>query len=344
MHRLVILLALFCLPVFATPSSDLAKLRQLAKQNNWNIKFRDPARPALKKIVKKDLSYKKDLRKSAVVIPPSLDYSETGKLPPIQNQGGKCGSCFAHGSLTSIWATANIKGYPPASPPSYEYMCNCSGYACCEGGNIDVMDGAKISNGGVPAASVLPYCACDTPSCPKKYTPVLSILDWWSLGQGKVPSTLELITALVQNGGPIPITINASGSWYYFGGGDPIPQGGCVWGQTDHIVALYAYDLQGGVFGSDGELTDKSKGILCEINSWGTAFGNQGLICHAMYDSKGRRCFNTADQVGTFELNIPKPEPTPSPSPVPVPVNLPWYESVWCSVLSFFGSHPSYCA
>ncbi len=230
-------------------------------------------------------------REMAVQIPDSLDLRP--KISPILNQG-QCGSCYAHGTISSVRDALMLAGKDPGAL-SPQMLMDYSGDGC-NGGYFDVLQ--LVVSPNAPLASNYPYTA-QNQGKQNLVKPLTAIGSWAMLGSNGVVTPKDIETFMVQYNAPVPITISAgSGNFEYYSSGI---YDGCVNGAIDHLVAIVGFANEGAQFGSNGYLP-ASKGYWIVRNSWGATWGEQGYVRIRMTDTAGNKCNGVADQAAGFFL------------------------------------------
>lgn len=194
----------------------------------------------------------------AAVLPASFDWRSRFTLSPILDQAS-CGSCYAHGTTSSIQDCFIVSGYNPPQLSPESLMCGENGGAC-RGGDLDCMDQAK--DYGICSVSECPYTASCRHDC--------SCTDPWKItGWGEIDtSNIDNIKQAIFQYGPVPITIFADQNLMDYDGGLYDPSY-CSNGTTNHIVALVGWD--------------DSTGTWIMRNSWGESLGGIGMGPHPLW-------------------------------------------------------------
>lgn len=260
----------------------------------------------------------------AAVLPASFDWRSRFTLSPIldQDSPASCGSCYAHGTTSSIQDCFIVSGYNPPQLSPESLMCGENGGAC-RGGDLDCMDQAK--DYGICSVSECPYTASCRHDC--------SCTDPWKItGWGEIDtSNIDNIKQAIFQYGPVPITIFADQNLMDYDGGLYDPSY-CSNGTTNHIVALVGWD--------------DSTGTWIMRNSWGKSWGESGWG-HIPYG-----CDNIGQEAGWISVpQLPTPTvtptpipPTPTPTPTPPPPIPVCHENLWQWLGCLFTHHTaSYC-
>lgn len=193
----------------------------------------------------------------------SIDWSSTGNVTPVKNQGS-CGSCWAFsttGSMECQYSIATGK----LNSLSEQELVDCSdayGNSGCAGGWMDYAFQYAQANSGLCLESAYPYTGvdgnCYASSC-QHYNPLTTYTDVTP------DSDAALIAAVNQGCVSVAIEADQFAFQYYTGG---VLEGGCGT-SLDHGVLVVGYGAL------NGQEYYKIK------NSWGTSWGinGYGLIC-----------------------------------------------------------------
>lgn len=185
--------------------------------------------------------------------------SENGKdwTTPIRNQG-RCGSCWAFGSLAAVEAIFNIKENSPRDLNlSEQYLLSCSP-GSCRGWYMRSTFDWIVEHGVIPE-SCFPYSANDripcTDKCPDWENKILEVSDWHWVS----PDKTSIKNALIRYG-PLPTAIDVYRDFFYYSRGVYRHEWGDLVGY--HLVAIVGYN-------------DADECWICK-NSWGTGWGEDG--------------------------------------------------------------------
>jgi len=202
---------------------------------------------------------------ASVALPVSVDWTTTGAVNPIKDQGS-CGSCWAFSAVSAVESAHWIK-YGSLYSLSEQQVTSCDKVDLgCNGGFMDDAFNYMKGNGGITTGASYPYTSgtsgatgtCKTTgftniatTAPKSYTDVT------------VNNVNALMTAVAQQ--PISVAIQANQAAFqsYSSG---VLTGRC--GQRlDHGVVAVGYG------------TDPVGGDYWKVrNSWGTGWGEKGYI------------------------------------------------------------------
>jgi C1A family cysteine protease len=231
--------------------------------------FTFPRETGLKK---KDLV---EMRKSSVPVLPQLPESfdwravTPGGLSAVKNQGS-CGSCYSFGTTSQLEDLLIIKSpFFSRLVLAPQEIVSCSDNYGCNGGWFNaVWD--YVKKFGLPDESQFPYTASNS-RCKYKTDSLVTIKDYFYIGEGDEPSVDELKRALILYG-PLAVSVYAGGDFMNYGGG---VLNTCSRGRdVNHLVELVAFE----------------KDVWVVRNSWGTEYGEDGFIRMKMLDSNGLKC------------------------------------------------------
>lgn len=212
--------------------------------------------------------------KQATSLPASVDWTLTGALTPVKNQGG-CGSCWAFAGTEAIESNVFIEtGRLFTLAPQQYVDCvtnsdDCGGSGGCEGATPDLLFEYATKNGAYNETQY-PYQGQDN-TC-KNLTSPVAIIGGWADVSSNDPVALQ---QAVVNG---PVTVGvAAASWGAYGGG--VLQFEDCDADIDHAVLLVGYG------------TDPEQGDYWKIqNSWGPGWGENGFIRLARHADDNKRC------------------------------------------------------
>lgn len=200
-----------------------------------------------------------------VQLPASVDWTTTGAVNPVKDQGS-CGSCWAFSAVSTIESAHWLK-YGSLYTLSEQQVVSCDKVdAGCNGGWMDDAYTFVKGNGGITTTASYPYTSgtsgatgtCKTTgytniatTAPKSFTDVT------------VNNVVALQTAVAQQPVAIAIQANQVAFQSYSSG---VLTGRC--GQRlDHGVVVVGYG------------TDPVGGDYWKVrNSWGTGWGEKGYI------------------------------------------------------------------
>lgn len=223
---------------------------------------------------------------------------------------GPCGSCVVNAVNGGATYSLSIRGLLPAgiSPLSRGQVMNCNPSAGqCNGDWAENVGGWVVKHGKILPESVYPYSP-RTASCRNisgtEYGPFIKGMP--------IDNSPESMGRALVTGYPVMITVGAGGAW--FNPGTEIFSN-CSNVGTNHEVLLIGIHARGSARGADGFIDFKSAKpteIVYDIlNSWGTSYGDKGVIHTQATDSSGRRCNNAAEEAYVLETGIPVPDLKP---------------------------------
>jgi C1A family cysteine protease len=211
-----------------------------------------------------------EMRPGLWLAPDKFDWRTTGFISNIKNQG-QCGSCWAFSAtenIESVYArTKNIKP-PVLLAPQQMVDCDRTNYGC--GGGWPYMTFQYIAKaGGQDTETVYPYTARDG-TC--KFNPQgvgAKISGYKSIPKDE--AQIQNLVADVTNGAPFSICVDAA-SWQFYKSG--VMTSNQCGTSVDHCVQLIGYDTS---------KTSNPLPFWIVRNSWGTGWGNQGIILLEMF-------------------------------------------------------------
>jgi len=194
--------------------------------------------------------------------PKSFDWRTQGKVSAVKNQG-QCGSCWAFSAtenLESVYAIA--KGTLPTLSPQQVVDCDKAWYGCSGGWPYGAFQ-YLITFGGQDSEASYPYTARDGNCVANKGNIAATITSYKSIAKDE-----NQILNAVATVAPLSICVDAS-KWYLY-------QGGIIMGNQcsrgiDHCVQLVGYDQTG------------ATPYWIVRNSWGTSWGENGLLRLEMF-------------------------------------------------------------
>jgi len=210
-------------------------------------------------------------------LPDSVDWRTKNVVTPIKDQG-QCGSCWAFSATGSMEGANAIKTGTLVSL-SEQQLVDCSrsyGNMGCNGGLMDYAFEYVINNGGIDTEDSYPYqsgTGNDFYQC--RYSGSnrgAKISDYHQITEGSE----EALQKAVANVGPISVAIDAGHSSFQFYHSGIYYEPHCSSYQLDHGVLAIGY-------GSNG-----TADYWLVKNSWGTSWGDQGLI--KMMRNKNNHC------------------------------------------------------
>lgn len=204
-------------------------------------------------------------------LPASVDWSE---YMFVRDQG-HCGSCYAHGSTSTLAARLGMAGFGVPTLSVQQAMdCtsnpqDCGGVGGCGGGTAETVFDSITKAGGIASEWTyyynnyhgnIPTQTCKFNSSKGATPPVATLA-----GYVAVPSNNYTAVMHALSQGPLVINVDAS-KWSDYAGG---VYAGCNAGSSDidHVVVLAGYG------------TDPVHGpYWLVMNSWGVGYGEKGFI------------------------------------------------------------------
>jgi len=187
----------------------------------------------------------------------ALPSKYTGYYTPVKNQGS-CGSCWAFSCVGSFEGI--IKKYTGTTAnlsEQYLLSCNTYGYGC-NGGYFAAQN--MHVNPGADYESCFPYvgykAACKT-SCSHPYR----LTAWYYVGSSSGVPSVSAIKTAIYNYGSVSAAVAADS---YFQGYRSGVFNSCYSSSVNHAIVLCGWD--------------DSLGAWLLKNSWGTGWGQSGLM------------------------------------------------------------------
>lgn len=191
----------------------------------------------------------------------TYNWNDTGLLSPIKNQG-RCGSCWAFASTTSLETFMRINGYNVSRLSEQELVdCSKENYGC-DGGLMHLAFDYIIDNKGLVSHDNYPYKGKDQNCSNKQMTNVIgsNLKDY----QFVIPnSVLDMKLSVIKT--PVTIALDADNPFFRFykSGVIDVPQNYSK--SLNHAVLLVGFDYD-------------EKGMYWIIqNSWGVKWGDHGF-------------------------------------------------------------------
>jgi hypothetical protein len=191
--------------------------------------------------------------------PEALPSYYMGYWTPIKNQGD-CGSCWAFSCVGALEGAVK-KFYGGNYDFSEEYLLDCNAYGYgCNGGNFSAHNYHK-SNYGARYESCYPYYGSKG-TCWASYCGVATwITSWYYVGSSySVPSTSSIKT-YIQSKGSVCAAVYADYYMQAYSGGVFDRNAS---GTPNHAIVIVGWD--------------DSRGAWRVKNSWGTSWGESGLM------------------------------------------------------------------
>lgn len=204
---------------------------------------------------------------AALGLPSHFNWCEQGKCTPIKNQGA-CGSCWAFATTGVLEAAIKIHdGVERDLSEQYLLSCNTEGWSCNGGFWAHDYHQNKIPSGELDAGAVYEsdfrYLGQRT-ACGGPHPHHEKILSWSLVAGYGVPSVAALKQA-IYNHGPVTAGVCAGSAFVRYTGGifQTDERSQCPYG-TNHAVILVGWD--------------DAQGIWYLRNSWGTSWGENGMM------------------------------------------------------------------
>lgn len=241
----------------------------------------------------------KDVKIQAA-LPRHFDWREQGKLTPIKDQGGQCGSCWSFATTAALQDVMALRGQGQISlSEQYLLSCNKEGWSC-DGGFFAHDYHMALPMGAVPT-SEFPYVAKQV-ACKANLSHPYHISSWAYLPSVNedTPPTVDAIKNAIYTYGPISVGVGANDAMMRYSSG--------VFNSCDGTAPNHAVNLVG--WDDDGQ-------YWIMRNSWGQ-WGESGFMrikynCNSIGIAANYIVYNSPSP-------NPSPNPTPNPSPNPPPV------------------------
>ena len=204
---------------------------------------------------------------AALGLPAHFNWCEQGKCTPIKDQG-VCGSCWAFATTGVLESAIKIHdGVERDLSEQYLLSCNTQSWGCNGGFWAHEYHQNKIPPGELDAGAVyesdFPYLGKRT-ACNGPHPHYEKILSWGLVAGYGMPSVTALKQA-IYNYGPVTAGVCTGSAFMRYTGGifqtDESNQ--CPYG-TNHAVILVGWD--------------DTQGIWYLRNSWGTRWGEHGMM------------------------------------------------------------------
>lgn len=243
--------------------------------------------------------------------PGAIKVDWTSKFGAVKNQG-KCGSCWAFATFTSIEGNYNIKtGQSIVTGPQQLVDCDTSNGGC-EGGWPTNAYAYTIKN-GVALEADYPYKAVKS-TCTYNATKGLKIVT----EQKQCPMgrcAMDTWVSMIQQG-PMQVVVDAGSQGFQLYKSGVVDLAKC--GNANHAVTAVAL-LNGDGFD-----------YIRILNSWSAGWGDKGFMS-VKYNASNQSCHVTETgwlpvvQANPSPNPNPNPNPDPNPSPTPVISNPTFY-------------------
>lgn len=227
------------------------------------------AYPKKAPVSKKDLDAVRDL-------PENFDWRSqngTSFVSPIRNQG-KCGSCYAFGSMAMLEARVRMMSKNTMQPVfSTQDIVSCSEYSQgCDGGFPYLIAGKYAEDFGVVEEKCLPYVGKDSISCgnEQKDCTRYRATNYYYIGGYYGACNEQLMQMELVTNGPIAVSFEVTNDFEAYKKGIyhkvDVGDGFNPWEVTNHVVSIVGYGLENGVK------------YWTVKNSWGEEWGESGYF------------------------------------------------------------------
>jgi C1A family cysteine protease len=198
----------------------------------------------------------------SIKAPTTFDWRTQGACTPIKDQG-QCGSCWAFSATENIESVWKLKGNTlPVLGPQQIVDCDKDCYGCGGGWPYRAVNYVKTA-GGQDSEVSYPYHARNQ-QCAFKPASVLAKVT----GYKTIAKDENQIQTALTTTSPFSICVDAS-RWSSYRGG--IMMASQCSHNTDHCVQLVGYDTTG------------ATPFWIVRNSWGTSWGESGIIRLQMF-------------------------------------------------------------
>eukprot|EP00892_Ulva_mutabilis_P003870 jgi/Ulvmu1/1855/UM012_0011.1 len=201
-------------------------------------------------------------RHAVVTAPDSVDWTTSGAVTPIKNQG-QCGSCWAFSTTGSIEGINYLKTGELVSLSEEELVdCDANGDHGCSGGLMDNAFTYVVQNGGIDTEKDYSYWGSAFSFCNRRKEADRHVVT--ISGYEDVPKNDEGALAQAVAAQPVSVAICANHALQLYHSG--VFDGDCC-DQINHGVLAVGY-------GTDDNGSDYWK----VKNSWGSAWGESGFF------------------------------------------------------------------
>lgn len=293
------------------------QLQQEAKEQQWTFQYQsyeNEFHTGLLKDRRTDSAPKSKefLSMRGVTYPKRFELSELAELSPIYNQGS-CGSCVYNAVNTAWMDTMRVRGLIVPQLARQELMDCWAREWRCQGSYFEKVAAGALKARKLHSESDYPYRAVNGSCKQVNGDKHGEIIDWRIIDN----SPKSIITALRSNYA-VAVTVGADARWGSYNSGI---YNACSNAGTNHQVVIIGYDCETAIdekgecrFNSDGKLPN-GIGLWRVKNSWGTGWGERGLMWSKMTSTSGRKCNNLTEEAGIIETGI-EPKPPCEPQPV----------------------------
>lgn len=243
-----------------------------------------------------------------VKVPNDFVMTDKWPLPCGIFDQGNCGSCVYNSIVQNYQYSLSIRGILPAGtcPLSREHLMNCiPNGGQCDGDWAENVGGGLVGLKGLYTEKVYPYTT-SSGRCKAvngdKIGPIV--------GGHVIDNSPKSMASAMVMGVPVSITVGADNAWSNVG---TDVYRTCTQAGTNHEVLLVGIHCTGSAKGADG-FCDFSSAKATEIiydvvNSWGSRWGDNGVIHTQATDSRGRLCNNVAEEAYVLDTGVPLTPP-----------------------------------
>lgn len=194
-------------------------------------------------------------------------------VSPIRNQG-KCGSCYAFGSMAMLEARMRLISNNTKQPVfSTQDIVSCSEYSQgCDGGFPYLIAGKYTEDFGIVEESCFPYKGTDSIACRNEHTGCLRYraTNYHYIGGYYGACNEALMQMELVKNGPIAVSFEVTDDFQTYKSGIyhkvGVSDGFNPWEVTNHVVAIVGYGVENGVK------------YWTVKNSWGESWGESGFF------------------------------------------------------------------